>query len=68
MKNEQGIEQPMVFIVDDDTSLRESLSDLFQSVDLRVKSFASAQEFMQNKPPSTASCLVLDVSRTDCAG
>lgn len=68
MKNEQGIEQPMVFIVDDDTSLRESLSDLFQSVDLRVKSFASAQEFMQNKPPSTASCLVLDVRLPGLSG
>lgn len=68
MKNEQGIEQPMVFIVDDDTSLRESLSDLFQSVDLRVKSFASAQEFMQNKPPSTESCLVLDVRLPGLSG
>jgi FixJ family two-component response regulator len=68
MKDEQTKEQPVVFIVDDDTSLRESLSDLFQSVGLRVKSFASAKEFMQNKRPSAPSCLVLDVRLPGLSG
>jgi FixJ family two-component response regulator len=36
----------MVFVVDDDASLRESLTDLVRSVGLRVEAFASAQEFL----------------------
>ena len=68
MKDEQTSEQSVVFIIDDDTSLRESLSDLFQSVGLRAELFASAQEFMQNKPPSTPSCLVLDVRLPGLSG
>jgi FixJ family two-component response regulator len=51
----------LVFVVDDDASLRESLKDLIGSVGLRVKAFASAQEFMRSERPDVPSCLVLDV-------
>jgi FixJ family two-component response regulator len=68
MKDERTKEQPVVFIIDDDTSLRESLSDLFQSVGLRVELFASAREFMQSTLPSTPSCLVLDVRLPGLSG
>ena len=68
MKDEHTSERPVVFIVDDDTSLRESLSDLFQSVGLRTRLFASAQEFMQNKLLGTPSCLVLDVRLPGLSG
>ncbi len=54
-------EQPIVFIVDDDTMLRESLEGLLRSVGLRVQAFGSAQEFLQSKRPDAPGCLVLDV-------
>jgi FixJ family two-component response regulator len=51
----------LVFIIDDDTSLRESLKNLIRSVGLRVELFASAQEFLRSKRPDVPGCLVLDV-------
>src|SRR5271165_168263 len=53
--------QPVVFIVDDDISLRDSLEDLLRSVGLGVRTFGSAQEFLQSNRPDAPSCLVLDV-------
>src|SRR5262249_3061751 len=52
---------PLVFVVDDDASIRDSLRDLLSSVGLNVQTFASAHEFLASPPPGTASCLVLDV-------
>jgi FixJ family two-component response regulator len=57
-----------VFIVDDDASLRESLKDLVGSVGLRVKAFASAQEFLRSERPDVPSCLVLDVRLKGVSG
>jgi FixJ family two-component response regulator len=64
MKQADGI----VFIVDDDASMRESLKNLVRSVGLRVELFASAQEFLGNKRPEVASCLVLDVRLPGLSG
>jgi len=50
-----------VLVVDDDASVREALSDLFQSVGLNVEVFASTGEFVKNKRPDGPGCLVLDV-------
>ncbi|HYY29642.1 MAG TPA: response regulator transcription factor [Chthoniobacterales bacterium] len=58
----------VVFIVDDDTSMRESLKNLIRSVGLRVELFASAQEFLAKKRPEVASCLVLDVRLPGLSG
>jgi FixJ family two-component response regulator len=58
----------VVFIVDDDASLRESLKDLIQSVGLRVETFASAQEFLRSKCPDGPACLVLDVRLQGLSG
>ena len=52
---------PIVFIVDDDPSVREALSSLIRSVGLRAQTFASAQEFLPHAHPDTSACLVLDV-------
>jgi FixJ family two-component response regulator len=52
---------PMVFVVDDDASVRDALADLFRSVGLQVEAFASAQEFLSSKRPDLPSCIVLDV-------
>jgi FixJ family two-component response regulator len=52
---------PIVFVVEDDPSMRDALTNLFRSVGLRVQAFGSAPEFLQSKIPDVASCLVLDV-------
>lgn len=51
----------IVFVVEDDASIREALSGLIRSVGLRVQVFSSAREFLREPPPWTAACLVLDV-------
>jgi FixJ family two-component response regulator len=53
---------PMVFVVDDDISVRESLEQLFQLEGWQVETFTSAQEFLDRPRPLAPSCLVLDVS------
>jgi len=53
--------QPIVFVVDDDASLRGALRSLIRSVGLQVELFGSAGEFLQRKLPEVSSCLVLDV-------
>jgi FixJ family two-component response regulator len=50
-----------VFIVDDDQAVRDSLRDLFESVGMRVETFASAPEVLQAKRPEAPCCVVLDV-------
>lgn len=56
-----GAAEPIVFIIDDDPSIRKALENLFRSVGLRVEVFASAPEFLQSKLPEVASCLILDI-------
>jgi FixJ family two-component response regulator len=60
-RNIAGTEEPIVYVVDDDASMREALGNLFRSVGLRVEVFASAPEFLQSKHPDVASCLILDI-------
>jgi FixJ family two-component response regulator len=59
---------PMVFVVDDDESLRESLGSLFRSVGLRVELFGTAPEFRSAALPDVPSCLVLDVRLPGLSG
>src|SRR5712691_5807927 len=61
-------EQPIVFVVDDDQSLREALRSLFRSVSLRVETFGSAADLLRSKLPDVASCLVLDVRLPGVSG
>jgi FixJ family two-component response regulator len=60
--------KPLVFVIDDDGSMRESLSSLFASVGLGVRTFASAPEFLQTKLPDCPTCLVLDVRLPGLSG
>jgi len=53
---------PVVFVVDDDVSVRESLELLIRCEGWRPETFASAQEFLNRPRPLVPSCLVLDVS------
>ena len=52
---------PIVFVVDDDPSMREALADLIASVGLSVEAFKSAPEFLERRRPDAPACLVLDV-------
>ncbi|SOE95731.1 two component transcriptional regulator, LuxR family [Burkholderia sp. D7] len=51
----------MVYVVDDDESMREAVSTLLRSVGLGVETFGSAQEFLAYEMPDVPSCLILDV-------
>jgi FixJ family two-component response regulator len=53
--------QPIVFIIDDDISVREGISDLLRTVGLGVQTFASTQEFVGSKRPDAPGCIILDV-------
>ena len=61
-------EQSMVFVVDDDVSMRESLTNLLRSVGHNVETFGSAQEFLSSKRPDAAGCLVLDIRLPGISG
>jgi FixJ family two-component response regulator len=61
-------EQPIVFVIDDDESMRRALTNLFQSVGLRVEVFGSAPELLQSNLPDVASCLVLDIRLPGLSG
>jgi FixJ family two-component response regulator len=59
---------PIVFIVDDDASVRRSVQDLLSSVALRSEAFATPQEFLDSNRPDCPSCLVLDVRLPGMSG
>jgi len=59
---------PIVFIVDDDISVRESLELLISSVGWKPEAFASAQEFLRHPRAAVPSCLILDVNLPDLNG
>ncbi|MBA8901953.1 response regulator [Phyllobacterium sp. P30BS-XVII] len=60
---------PLVFVVDDDASLREALGSLFRSVGMQVELFGSPSEFLERGPVvATESCLVLDIRLPGVSG
>jgi FixJ family two-component response regulator len=61
-------EKPIVYIVDDDASLRDALGRLFLSVGLQVQLFGSGPELLRNKLAEAASCLVLDIRLPGVSG
>ena len=61
-------EVPVVFIVDDDPSVRRSIQDLMSSVALRSEAFATPQGFLDAKLPDSIGCLVLDVRLPGMSG
>ena len=58
----------MVFVIDDDESIREALKSLIRSVGLSVETFASAQDFLESSRPDVPSCLILDVRMPGLSG
>ena len=68
MNDVLAAEPPVVFVVDDDASVREALSSLLRSVGLRVLTFASAGDFLIAQRPDAPACLVLDVRLPGISG
>ena len=59
---------PIVFVVDDDISVRESLELLIEAEGWRPETFASAREFLARSRPLAPCCLILDVALPDLSG
>jgi FixJ family two-component response regulator len=59
---------PVVFVVDDDPSVRRAIKRLVESVGLRVELFGSAQEFLGSERPDSPNCLVLDIRLPGMSG
>jgi FixJ family two-component response regulator len=68
MKSETGNGESVVFVIDDDPSIRDALRSLLGSVGLGVKTFGSPSEFLADKLPDRPSCLVLDVRLPGLSG
>jgi FixJ family two-component response regulator len=68
MSNKHSEVQPLVFVVDDDDSMRKALSNLIRSVGLRAETFASAAEFLALKLPDAPCCLILDIRLPGLSG
>ncbi|MGC4053752.1 MAG: response regulator [Paludibaculum sp.] len=62
------VDNPIVFVVDDDQSVRESLCSFIESLGLRVATFGSAQEFLAAEKPDAPACLILDLNLPDTNG
>jgi len=67
-KPETSAAQPVVFVIDDDASMRGAISSLIRSVGLRAEVFASVSEFLVHKRSSATSCLILDVRLPGVSG
>jgi FixJ family two-component response regulator len=63
-----GAEMPIVFVIDDDESMRRGLTNLFESVGLRVEALGSAAELLERTLPDVPSCLVLDIRLPGMSG
>jgi len=60
--------RPLVSVVDDDESVRESLPDLLRELGFAAQTFASAEEFLASDSIDTTSCLILDVAMPGMSG
>jgi RNA polymerase sigma factor (sigma-70 family) len=58
----------IVYVIDDESSIREAITSLIRSIGMRVETFGSAQEFMASSRPDAPACLVLDVRMPGLSG
>lgn len=66
-KHQQDV-QPTVFVLDDDSTVRDGLSNLLRSVDISVQTFGSTEDFLRSKRPEAPACLILDVRLPGTSG
>jgi FixJ family two-component response regulator len=68
LKNRSGRERPLPSVVDDDESIRDSLSDLIKEFGFAARAFSSAQEFLSSGSVDETSCLILDIAMPGMTG
>jgi FixJ family two-component response regulator len=61
-------DQHIAFVIDDDSTIRDGLSNLLRSVDIPVQTFGSTDDFLRSKRPDVPGCLILDVRLPDTSG
>ena len=62
------VERPLICVIDDDESVRESLPDLLKEFGYAVRAFDSAEDFLCSDAPSSARCLILDIAMPRMTG
>jgi FixJ family two-component response regulator len=67
-KGRGGKERPLLSLVDDDESVRESLPDLLREFGFAARTFSSAQEFLSSGCVDDTSCLILDIAMPGISG
>ena len=68
MKTPDSKDRPLVFVVDDNASVREALDSLIRSAGLRVETFTCGRDFLRHPRPDVPACVVLDVRLPDSSG
>ncbi len=58
----------MIYVVDDDESVRKAFKRLLRSVNFEVEAFASAEEFLKSQKPSKNSCIIIDIRMPGLTG
>jgi FixJ family two-component response regulator len=68
LKDRSGNEPPLLSVVDDDESIRESLPDLIKEFGYAARAFSSAEEFLSSGAVDETSCLILDIAMPGMSG
>lgn len=68
LKDGSLIELPLLSVVDDDESIRESLPDLIKEFGFAARAFSSAEEFLSSGSANETSCLILDIAMPGMSG
>jgi FixJ family two-component response regulator len=63
-----GADDPLILVIDDDLAMRQALSNLLESIGLRVAGFGTARELLEGTLPAAASCMILDIRLPGLSG
>jgi FixJ family two-component response regulator len=63
-----GVRQSIIYVIDDDESIRKSFARLFRSADLNVQTFPTADEFLMSQIQSRNACIILDIRMPGVTG
>jgi FixJ family two-component response regulator len=61
-------DEPLIVVIDDDLSMRQALTNLLESIGLRVEGFGTARELLDGTLPAEASCMILDIRLPGLSG
>jgi FixJ family two-component response regulator len=68
IKDRSGSEPPLLSVVDDDESMRESLPDLIKEFGFAARAFSSAEDFLSSGAADETNCLILDIAMPGMSG